>query len=108
MESPIYKRTKEIRYDDLGKGKIITYTKSFEDIHEDGPILFAIIKLDVYSSKFKTDKVFAQLTDFDIQPQIGQAVECVTRRFKETISGLITYSYKFRPVLLEEVSTSSK
>ena len=93
MEIPRYWRNKNKYYKDLGPGIIYSYTDTIAIVEfEDGK------------------RITAQLTDFDREPKIGEAVECVTRRWKEDPvngdpdHGLIIYGYKFRP----PISSSSK
>jgi len=83
MEIPRFWRTQKLRYKDLGKGTIYTFTENL-----------AIIELKDKS------KITAPLTDFDYEPEIGEEVECVTRKYSEKgEAGLIIYGYKFRPVV---------
>ncbi len=58
------------------------------------PYYIGIIELD------SGQRLTAQLTDVDGEPEIGMPVEMVTRRIKtDGEAGLISYGYKFRPIL---------
>jgi uncharacterized OB-fold protein len=86
-------------YQFSGKGEIYSYTLVTDPPASHGeyaPYWLALVKLA------EGALVTAQLTDFDGEPHIGQRVEMVTRRLRtEGATGVITYGYKFRPLLLE-------
>ena len=91
-----------------GKGEVYSFTTVYEapaGYKENVPYTLALIKLEEGAT------VTAQLTDLDPSRkiEIGMPVEMVTRKLKEDGgNGLITYGYKFRPVLTEEISMSSR
>jgi uncharacterized protein len=81
-----------------GKGEVWTHTTIYEPpagFDFLGPYTVAIVKLA------EGPMVTAMLTDVDNNKvSIGMPVEMVTRKLREDgDSGLIIYSYKFRPVL---------
>lgn len=118
-----------------GKGTVYSYTTIYEaptGFEKFAPYVEALVKLD------EGPMVLAQLTDLDVKKskrtakvdqgrgwpeiydeiettdfvvEIGMPVEMVTRRLTEDgDNGLITYGYKFRPLLssAKEASTSSR
>jgi hypothetical protein len=83
-----------------GRGEIYSYTvverdHAPADYKKFAPYKVAIIKLE------EGPLITAQLTDLgDIKPEIGMAVEMVTRKLKEDgEGGILVYGYKFRPLL---------
>ncbi len=81
-----------------GKGEVYSFTivhqapNNFEFL---GPYVVALVKLD------EGNTVTAMLTDVDpSEVYIGMRVEMVTRKlFEDGDRGLITYGYKFRPLI---------
>lgn len=88
----------EILYQFSGKGEIYSHTTVYEapsGFEEQTPYVIALIKLE------EGPLVTAQLTDPDPKKpiKIGDKVEMVIRKLKtDGNTGLIIYSYKFRPV----------
>lgn len=80
-----------------GKGEIYSFTILQEPpagYEWQAPYVLALIKLD------EGPIITAQLTDLDEPPQIGDAVEMVTRKLTtEGDTGMIIYGYKFRKVM---------
>ena len=81
-----------------GKGEVYSYTivrnaaGNFEFLT---PYVLALVKLN------EGNTITAMLTDIDIgDVYIGMKVEMVTRKLSEDgEDGLITYGYKFRPII---------
>jgi uncharacterized OB-fold protein len=81
-----------------GRGEIFSHTTIYNPpagFEEFVPYTVALIKLE------EGPLVTAQITDIDPDAvEIGQKVEMVTRKIREDgPDGIITYGYKFRPVL---------
>ena len=81
-----------------GKGEIYSFTvirQAPEGFTEFAPYPVALVRLD------EGPLVTAQLTDCgESELVIGQRVEMVTRRLKDTgEDGVLVYGYKFRPTL---------
>lgn len=81
-----------------GRGEVYSYSTMYtapQGYEQDTPYVVALIRLD------EGPMVTAQLTDLaDTPVAVGMPVEMVTRRIREDgDDGLITYSYKFRPVM---------
>jgi uncharacterized OB-fold protein len=85
-----------------GRGEVYSFTTMMDGptgYEEATPYTIALVKLE------EGPLVTAQLTDLGEQPpEIGMAVEMVTRKIREDGSerGMIIYGYKFRPVLARE------
>jgi uncharacterized OB-fold protein len=85
-----------------GRGEVYSFTTMMDGpvgYEEATPYTIALVKLE------EGPMVTAQLTDLGEQPpEIGMAVEMVTRKIREDGSkrGMIIYGYKFRPVLARE------
>ncbi|HIP88261.1 MAG TPA: Zn-ribbon domain-containing OB-fold protein [Anaerolineales bacterium] len=81
-----------------GRGEVYSYTTIYHPpagFEEDAPYTVTLVRLE------EGPMVTAQLTDVDAdQVEIGMPVEMVTRRISaDGEEGIITYGYKFRPVL---------
>jgi len=81
-----------------GRGEIFSHTTVYNPpagFEEFVPYTVALVKLE------EGPLVTAQITDIDPKSvEIGQKVEMVTRKIREDgPEGVITYGYKFRPVL---------
>jgi uncharacterized protein len=81
-----------------GRGEIFSHTTVYNPpagFEEFVPYTVALVKLE------EGPLVTAQITDVEPEAvQIGQKVEMVTRKIREDgPEGVITYGYKFRPVL---------
>jgi uncharacterized OB-fold protein len=83
-----------------GRGEVFSHTTIFNPpagFEEYVPYTVALVKLD------EGPLVTAQLTDVAPEEvEVGQKVEMVTRKIREDgADGVITYGYKFRPLLQE-------
>lgn len=81
-----------------GKGEVYSFTTIYEaptGYDANTPYTVALVKLE------EGPMITAQLTDMDnSEVKIGMKVEMVTRKIKEDgDTGLITYGYKFRPLM---------
>lgn len=81
-----------------GRGEVYSYSTVYHPpagFEENVPYTVALVRLE------EGPLVTAQLTDVDAgQVEIGMPVEMVTRRIQaEGEEGVISYGYKFRPVL---------
>lgn len=81
-----------------GRGEVYSYSTVYHPpagFEESVPYTVALVRLE------EGPLVTAQLTDVDTdQVEIGMPVEMVTRRIQaEGEEGIISYGYKFRPVL---------
>ncbi len=82
-----------------GQGEVYSFTTIYEaptGFDETAPYTVALVKLE------EGPLVTAQLTDLgDGKPEIGMAVEMVTRRLRNDGDerGMLVYGYKFRPVM---------
>ncbi len=81
-----------------GRGELYSYSMVYQaptDYDQDTPYPVGLVRLE------EGPIVAAQLTDCtESELAIGQPVEMVTRRLKDTgKDGLLVYGYKFRPVL---------
>ena len=86
-------------YQFSGRGEVYSYATIYSPpagFEEYAPYTVALVKLE------EGPLITAQLTDVDPEEvAIGQPVEMVTRKIREDgPEGLITYGYKFRPVLV--------
>lgn len=82
-----------------GRGEVFSHTTIYNPpagFEEYAPYTVALVKLE------EGPLVTAQITDVDPEEvEIGQKVEMVTRKIREDgPEGIITYGYKFRPVLV--------
>jgi uncharacterized protein len=80
-----------------GLGEVYSYTVVQDapaGFDEQAPYVLAMIRLA------EGPLITAQLTDLEGTPEIGMAVEMVTRRLRSNgKDGHLVYGYKFRPVL---------
>lgn len=80
-----------------GRGEIYSYTVVQDPpagFEWQAPYYLALVKLN------EGPIITAQLTDFDTEPKIGDAVEMVTRKLTtEGEKGMIVYGYKFRQAI---------
>ena len=88
-----------IGYAFSGRGEVYSYTTIYEapsGFDETAPYSVALVKLE------EGPLVTAQLTDLgETKPEIGMAVEMVTRRLRSDGDerGMLIYGNKFRPLL---------
>jgi len=92
-------RSQELEaYQFIGRGIVFSYSTVYSPLprfEESAPYIVALIDLE------EGPRVAAQITDVDpADIKIGMPVEMVIRKLSEEgPRGVITYAYKFRPVL---------